>query len=75
MSLQPIGREAKLSVAEGTVLQLLKEADGSLPFTYKSDAEAIAKTFGLSKKNFKRTLTSLIDSGRIVLLDDAITLP
>ncbi len=75
MSLQPIGREAKLSVAEGTVLQLLKEAGGTLPFTYKSDAEAIAKTFGLSKKNFKRTLTSLIDSGRIVLLDDAITLP
>jgi len=75
MSLQPIGREAKLSVAEGTVLQLLKEAGGTLPFTYKSDAEAIAKTFGLSKKNFKRTLTSLIDSERIVLLDDAIALP
>ena len=74
MSLQPIGKAAKLTLAEGTVLQLLKEADGRLPFTYKSDAEAIAKTFGLSKKNFKRTLTALIDAGSIVLEDDAIVL-
>ena len=74
MSLQPIGKAAKLTVAEGTVLQLLKEADGKLPFTYKSDAEAIAKTFGLSKKSFKRTLTALIDAGRIELHEDAIAL-
>jgi len=75
MSLQPIGKQAKISVAEGTVLQLLKEADGKLPFTYKSDAEAIQKVFGLSKKNFKRTLTALIDAGKIVLHEDAIMLP
>ena len=74
MSLQPIGKAAKLTLAEGTVLQLLKEADGRLPFTYKSDAEAIAKTFGLSKKNFKRTLTALIDAGSIELQEDTIVL-
>ncbi len=74
MSLQPIGKAAKISRAEGVILQLLKEAKGSLPFTYKSDAEAIAQTFGMSKKNFKRTLTSLIGTERIELLEDAIRL-
>lgn len=74
LSLQPIGKQAKISEAEGTILQLLKEADGTLPFTYKSDAEAIKKVFGMSKKNFKRTLTELIESKKIELLDDAIVL-
>jgi len=74
LSLQPIGKQAKISEAEGTILQLLKEADGSLPFTYKSDAEDIKKVFGMSKKNFKRTLTELIEAKKIQLLDDAIVL-
>ncbi|HEY9189887.1 MAG TPA: S1-like domain-containing RNA-binding protein [Sulfurovum sp.] len=74
LSLQPIGKQAKISEAEATILQLLKEADGTLPFTYKSDAEAIKKVFGMSKKNFKRTLTELIESHKIQLLEDAIVL-
>ena len=55
-------------------MQLLKEADGTLPFTYKSDADEIKKVFGMSKKNFKRTLTELIEAKKIQLLDDAIVL-
>jgi predicted RNA-binding protein (virulence factor B family) len=74
LSLQPIGKQAKISEAEGTILQLLKEADGTLPFTYKSDADEIKKVFGMSKKNFKRTLTELIEAKKIQLLDDAIVL-
>lgn len=74
LSLQPIGKKAKINEAEATILQLLKEANGTLPFTYKSDAEAIQKVFGMSKKNFKSTLTELIQSKQIQLLDDAITL-
>ncbi|QOR62428.1 S1 RNA-binding domain-containing protein [Sulfurovum sp. ST-21] len=74
MSLQPIGKQAKLTQAEERVLKLLKEADGRLYFTYKSDAEAIQKSFGLSKKNFKRTLTALIEAGKIELLEDMIRL-
>jgi len=73
-SLQPIGKKAKVDEAEGTVLELLKEAGGELAFTYKSDAEDIKKKFGLSKKNFKRTLTELIESKKIVLLDSSIKL-
>jgi len=74
LSLQPIGKKAKIDEGEGTVLQLLKEADGTLPFTYKSDAEDIKKMFGMSKKNFKRTLTELLDSKQIELLEDSIKL-
>ncbi len=74
LSLQPIGKQAKINQAEATILQLLKEANGTLPFTYKSDAEEIKKVFGMSKKNFKRTLTELIEAKKIELLDDAIVL-
>ena len=74
LSLQPIGKNAKISEAEGTIIQLLKEADGIVPFTYKSDAEEIKKVFGLSKKNFKRTLTELIENKKIELLEDSIKL-
>lgn len=74
LSLQPIGKQAKIGEGEGTVLQTLKEADGELLFTYKSDAEDIKKTFGMSKKNFKRTLTELIERKEIVLLEGSIKL-
>jgi len=74
LSLQPIGKKEKIDEAQGTILQLLKEADGELPFTYKSDAEEIKKVFSMSKKNFKRTLTQLIDNKDIELLEASIKL-
>lgn len=74
LSLQPIGKKAKIGEAEGTIIQLLKEAEGTLPFTYKSDADEIKKTFEMSKKNFKRTLTELIESKKIQLTDNSIVL-
>lgn len=74
LSLQPVGKKAALNQSQGTILQLLKEADGTLPFTYKSDAEEIKKVFGMSKKSFKRTLTELIESKKIELLDNSIVL-
>ncbi|RLA82022.1 MAG: DNA-binding protein [Epsilonproteobacteria bacterium] len=73
-SLQPIGKQASLDETESIVVKLLKEADGELSFTYKSDAEEIKKVFGMSKKNFKRTLTELLESKKIVLLDSSIKL-
>lgn len=74
LSLQAIGKEAKAGETEEVVLRLLKEAEGSLPFTYKSDADAIKEVFSMSKKNFKRTLTTLIESKAIRLCDEAIEL-
>ena len=74
LSLQPIGKQASIGEAEGTLLQLLKEAGGTLPFTYKSDANEIKKVFNMSKKSFKRTLTELIEKKEIALLEDSIKL-
>jgi len=74
LSLQPIGKKAKIDEAEGVIIQLLKEADGVLAFTYKSNASEIQKVFGMSKKNFKRTLTKLIEHKRILLEEDSIKL-
>ena len=74
LSLQPIGKKAKIGEAEGIIIQLLKEGEGTLPFTYKSDADDIKAKFGMSKKNFKRTLTELIESKQIELLDNSIVL-
>jgi len=74
LSLQPIGKKASIGESEGIIIQLLKEADGSMPFTYKSDADEIKKVFNMSKKSFKRTLTELIEKKEIVLLDDSIML-
>ena len=74
VSLQPIGKKQKIGESEGVILQLLKENEGSLPFTYKSDADEVKKIFLMSKKNFKRTLTELIESKQIELKDDSIVL-
>ena len=60
--------------AESTIIQLLKDSDGEIKFTYKSDADEIKKVFGMSKKNFKRTLTELIETKKIELLESSIKL-
>jgi predicted RNA-binding protein (virulence factor B family) len=74
LSLQPIGKKAKVDEGEAKVIELLEAHEGKLPFTYKSDAEEIKKVFGMSKKNFKRTLTALIESDKIKLHDSTIEL-
>lgn len=56
------------------VLALLKENKGIMPYNYKSDADLIKNIFGLSKKEFKRTLTSLQDAKKIEVKDTGIYL-
>ena len=66
---------SKKSGASNTkVLELLKQNRGIMPYNYKSDAELIKNTFGLSKKEFKRTLTALQESGDIEVKDTGIYL-
>jgi predicted RNA-binding protein (virulence factor B family) len=74
LSLQPIGIKAKRDIAKNKVMQLLKGAGGEMQFTYKSDAKEIQRSFGLSKKDFKRALTQLIENGQIVLQEASIRL-
>ena len=66
---------SKKSGASNTkVLELLKQNRGIMPYNYKSDAQLIKNTFGLSKKEFKRTLTALQESGDIEVKDTGIYL-
>lgn len=74
LSLQAIGKKTKVDDAQASIVKLLKEANGELSFTYKSDADDIKKTFNMSKKNFKRTLTALIHSKQIELGDKSVKL-
>ena len=54
------------------VLDLLQQNKGIMPYNYKSDAELIKNVFGLSKKEFKRSLTQLQDAGKIEVKDTGI---
>ncbi|MGB5966655.1 MAG: S1-like domain-containing RNA-binding protein [Sulfurimonadaceae bacterium] len=72
ISLQPIGTAAKTDIATDKIMQLLEENNGSLPYNYKSDADLINSVFGLSKKNYKRSLTTLIDAGKIEVSETGI---
>ena len=56
------------------VLDLLKQNKGIMPYNYKSDATLIKDVFGMSKKEFKRSLTKLQDSGKIEVKDTGIYL-
>ena len=56
------------------VYALLQENNGIMPYNYKSDAELIKDIFGLSKKDFKRSLTKLQDSNKITVKDTGIYL-
>jgi len=73
ISLQAIGSKKK-DVSQEKVLKLLNEHNGKLPYNYKSNPEDIKSAFGLSKKEFKRTLTSLIDANVISLDENGIAL-
>ena len=74
LSLQPIGKKAASDVSELRILELLKESNNFIALNSKSDATEIMKVFSLSKKSFKRTLTSLIEKKKIVLEDNGIRL-
>jgi len=56
------------------VFELLKQNNGIMPYNYKSDSELIKDIFGLSKKDFKRSLTKLQDDGKIEVKDTGIYL-
>ncbi len=68
ISLQPIGKK-NADTAAGRVEKILRENGGRLEFNYKSSPEEVKKRFNLSKKNYKRALTTLIDE-KIITLDE-----
>lgn len=73
ISLQPIGAK-KSDAASEKVMALLLKHNGILPYNYKSDAQLIKNSFGLSKKNFKRALTQLQNDEKIEVKETGIYL-
>ncbi len=74
VSLQPVGKAARADNDQAKVLAPLEAAGGMLPYNSKSDPDLITKTFGLSKKAFKRTLVQLQESGDIEVKETGIYL-
>jgi len=73
LNLRKAGSKKSGSSAD-KVLEILKQNNGIMPYNYKSDAELIKDVFGLSKKDFKRSLTTLIDANKIEVKDTGIYL-
>ena len=71
--LQKIGSKSDDDTLD-KIISVLKKNSGFASYTYKSDANVIKKIFGMSKKNFKASLTKLIEKNKIELIDDGIRL-
>ena len=71
--LQKVGSKSGDDTQE-KILSYLRKNSGFAPYTYKSDATEIKKIFGMSKKNYKATLTKLIESKKIELQEKGIRL-
>lgn len=73
LSLQPIGAQAADSLSE-KILGKLRDNQGSLAVSDKSEPQLIADLFGVSKGNFKKAIGALYKSGQIVIHADRIEL-
>lgn len=73
LSLQPVGAEAASSL-NSKILTKLRENNGTLPVSDKSDPQVISGLFGVSKGNFKKAIGALYKQGQIVIHADRIEL-
>ncbi|KPW52884.1 Nucleic acid binding protein [Pseudomonas syringae pv. broussonetiae] len=73
LSLQPVGAEAASSL-NSKILSKLRENNGTLPVSDKSDPQVISGLFGVSKGNFKKAIGALYKQGQIVIHADRIDL-
>jgi predicted RNA-binding protein (virulence factor B family) len=73
LSLQPVGEQAASSL-NAKILSKLRENNGVLPVSDKSDPQVISGLFGVSKGNFKKAIGALYKQGQIVIHADRIEL-
>ena len=73
LSLQPVGEEAASSL-NSKILSKLRDNNGVLPVSDKSDPQVISNLFGVSKGNFKKAIGALYKQGQIVIHADRIEL-
>lgn len=73
LSLQPVGTQAASSL-NAKILAKLRENNGTLEVSDKSDPALISRLFGVSKGNFKKAIGALYKQGEIVIHVDRIEL-
>ena len=73
LSLQPVGEQLATSL-NAKILDKLRENNGVLPVSDKSDPQVISNLFGVSKGNFKKAIGALYKQGQIVIHADRIEL-
>lgn len=73
VSLQAPGY-AKIEGLAGVILEKIKDYDGILDLSDKSDPEEIYRVFGCSKKNYKKALGTLFKQGLIEINDSEVRL-
>ena len=73
VTLEPSGYE-KIEGLAGVILEKLRDYDGVLDLSDKSDPEEIYRVFGCSKKNYKKALGTLFKQGLIEITDTEVRL-
>ena len=73
LSLQPVGEQLATSL-NAQILGKLRDNNGVLPVSDKSDPQVISNLFGVSKGNFKKAIGALYKQGQIVIHADRIEL-
>lgn len=73
LSLQPVGEQLATGLS-AQILAKLRENNGVLPVSDKSDPAVISNLFGVSKGNFKKAIGGLYKDGKIVIHADRIEL-
>jgi predicted RNA-binding protein (virulence factor B family) len=73
LSLQPVGEQLASSL-NAQILGKLRDNNGVLPVSDKSDPQVISNLFGVSKGNFKKGIGALYKQGQIVIHADRIEL-
>ena len=69
-SLQPIGKQAKVSAGEKKILEVLQQAGGTVSVTTKSSPEEIERLFGMSKKMFKAAVNPMLEDGKLEMRNE-----
>jgi len=72
VTLQPIGKKNTEELNTEKILSLLNQNDGEIPYNYKTDPELVKEVFGMSKKAYKRALTTLVNDGSILIEENSI---
>lgn len=73
LSLQPVGEQLASSL-NAKILDKLRQNNGVLPVSDKSDPAVISNLFGVSKGNFKKAIGAMYKQGQIVIHADRIEL-